>query len=78
MYQISEGQDIWDSSVPSVIDLLIYVTSTFLSFGSNIKITERYLSKDETMANLYAMVRSYTALQFQEDANEKLASRTRS
>lgn len=78
MYQISEGQDIWDSSVPSVIDLLIYVTSTFLSFGSNIKIMERYLSKDETMANLYAMVRSYTALQFQEDANEKLASRTRS
>ena len=62
------------------------MAGNFLSFGSNNQLTERwikdsnectYLKKDEKMSNIYAMVRSFTVLQFQEDANEELADRTR-
>ena len=84
--KISEGEDLWNSLIPSVINLRAYMSGKFLSFGSNNQLTERwvkdsnectYLKKDEKMSNIYAMVRSFTVLQFQEDANEELADRTR-
>ena len=36
-----------------------------------------YLSKDEKMANIYAIVRSVTVMQYQEDAALTLANRER-
>ena len=77
---------LWTSLIPLVVTLREYVISNFVSFGSNNQLTERwvkdsnectYLKKDEKMANIYAMVRSYTVLQFQEDANEALSDRKR-
>ena len=84
--KLSEGEALWTSIIPSVVSLRDFITSNFVSFGSNNQLTERwvkdsnectYLKKDEKMANIFAMVRSCTVLQYQEDANELLHDRTR-
>ena len=71
--KLSEGDPMWTSIIPSVVNLREYITGNFVSFGSNNQLTKRwvkdsnectYLKKDEKMSNLYAMMRSYTVLQF--------------
>ena len=63
-----------------------YVGKYYIDFPSNNQLTERwvkdsnectYLSNDEKMANIYAIVILFTVLQFQEDANEVISDRIR-
>ena len=63
-----------------------YVKQHYIAFPSNNQLTERwvkdsnectYLSKDEKMANVYAIVRSCTVMQYQDNAAELLSNRER-
>ena len=58
----------------------------YIAFPSNNQLTERwvkdsnectYLSKDEKMANIYAIVRSCTVMQYTDTAAELLSNRER-
>ena len=79
------GHDLWSDAV-ELEGMQRYVRQHYIAFPSNNQLTERwvkdsnectYLSKDEKMANIYAIVRSCTVMQYTDTAAELLSNRER-
>ena len=82
---IAQGVGLWSDNI-ALQSMQQYVRDNFIAFPSNNQLTERwvkdsnectYRSKDEFYSNIYAITRSCTVMEFNDDAQIELRNRER-